>query len=121
MRGVAQGQGHHQTVKMHFVEGSMVVMMLTRFVSVLQEAMFCNGSFSASGSLTWVRPSPMQLLVAVHAVLKWESRKEALQEPLGNAHLGWRDMTFLDRTARVRSEGLGWGDGSMGKVFSVQT
>lgn len=96
-------------------------MMLTRSVSVLQEAMFCNGSSSAFGSLTSVRPSPMQLLVAVHAVLKGESRKEALQEPLRNAYLSWRDRTFLDKTARVRSKGLGWGDGSMGKVFCVQT
>lgn len=49
--------------------------MLIRYVSVLQEVMFCNGSSSAFGSLTWVRPSPMQLPVAMHVILKGKVKR----------------------------------------------
>lgn len=54
-------------------------MTLIGYVSVLQEVMFCSGSSSASGSLTWVRPSPMQFLVAVHARLKGKLKKQSLR------------------------------------------
>lgn len=49
---------------------------------------------------------------------KGESQKEALHESLRNALLGWRDRTFTDKTARVSSKGMGWGDGLMGKALA---
>jgi hypothetical protein len=86
--------------------------------SVLQEVTCCSGSPSAFGSLTWVRPSPVQSTGCHACSTKGESQKEALHESLRNAHLSWRDGTFMDKI--VSSKGMGWGDGSMSKVLGMQ-